>query len=65
VPALAPFALVREATSASLSRVVVHGAAACLLYAVVFVAVAIGRQDRSRYAGKLRSIAGLPALETA
>ena len=62
---LAPFALVREATSGSFSRVVLHAATACLLYGVVFVAIAIGRQDRSRYVGKLRSIARVPALETA
>ena len=41
------------------------GAAICLLYVVVFVSIAIGREDRHRYLGKLRSIAGRPALETA
>lgn len=63
---LGPFAFVREsAGGGSLIRILLNGAAVCLLYAVVFIAVAIGRQDRNRYLGKLRSIAGRPALETA
>jgi hypothetical protein len=63
---LGPFAFVRESASGgSLLRVLVNGGAVCLLYAIVFISVAIGRQDRNRYLGKLRSIAGLPALETA
>ena len=63
---LGPFAFVREGLGGgSLLRVLVNGATVCLLYVVVFISVAIGRQDRSRYLGKLRSIAGLPALETA
>ncbi len=63
---LGPFAFVRESLGGgSLLRVLVNGATVCLLYVVVFISVAIGRQDRSRYLGKLRSIAGLPALETA
>jgi hypothetical protein len=41
------------------------GAAAGLLYALLFLGVAIGREDRDRYVGKLRSIAGWPALEAA
>jgi O-antigen/teichoic acid export membrane protein len=62
---LGSFAFVRDSAGGSLLRVLANGGAVCLLYAIVFISVAIGRQDRNRYLGKLRSIAGLPALETA
>lgn len=49
----------------SLGHVALRGVAAALAYALVFIALAIGRDDRNRYIGKLRSIAGWPAaLET-
>jgi hypothetical protein len=32
---------------------------------MLFIGVAIGRRDRHRYVGKLRSLAGRPALEAA
>ena len=46
----------------SLARV---GAATGLVYGIIFVLFAIGRRDRTRYVGKLRSLAGWPTLETA
>jgi O-antigen/teichoic acid export membrane protein len=58
-------AAIRDTSSTSLGFALLHGAAAALLYAFVFVGVALGRSDRTRYAGKLRSIAGWPALRTA
>jgi O-antigen/teichoic acid export membrane protein len=63
--ALGGLALIRDAAPMSLLYAVALGAAAGLLYALIFIGVAIGRDDRLRYAGKLRSIAGWPALETA
>jgi peptidoglycan biosynthesis protein MviN/MurJ (putative lipid II flippase) len=50
---------------ALLGQALMMGAVAGLIYAVLFLGVAIGREDRGRYVGKLRSIAGWPALETA
>jgi hypothetical protein len=44
---------------------VAQGAVCALIYVAVFIGVAIGRQDRARYLGKLRSIAGWSALEAA
>lgn len=49
----------------SLGLAVGYGAVVGLAYAVLFLGLAIGREDRSRYVGKLRSIAGLPALHAA
>jgi O-antigen/teichoic acid export membrane protein len=49
----------------SLFDCVLYGGAAGLVYAVLFVGLAIGRADRQRYLVKLRSITGLPALRTA
>jgi O-antigen/teichoic acid export membrane protein len=62
---LGPFAFVRESAGGTFIRVLLNGAGVCLLYLMVFVFVAIGRQDRSRYLGKIRSLAGRPALGTA
>lgn len=42
-----------------------YGGAAVLIYATLFVGIAIGREDRQRYVTKLRNISGLPALRTA
>jgi O-antigen/teichoic acid export membrane protein len=63
--ALLGLALIRDRAASSLIQAVLEGAAVGALYAVLFLGVAVGRQDRSRYIGKLRSIAGWPALETA
>jgi O-antigen/teichoic acid export membrane protein len=62
---LGPFAFVRESAGGSFIRVLLIGAGVCLLYLIVFVFVAIGRHDRSRYLGKVRSLASRPALGTA
>lgn len=56
--------LVRGTVGMSLGMAVLHGAVVGLLYFVLFAAVAIGREDRDRYLGKLRSFAGWPALKT-
>jgi O-antigen/teichoic acid export membrane protein len=61
---LGGLAIVRDRVS-GLGSAVLHGGVAGLVYAMVFVAVAIGREDRQRYMDKLRSLAGWPALETA
>ena len=55
----------RHRLDPSLFQAVLIGAAAGVVYAALFVGVAIGRDERHRYLGKLRSIAGLPALEAA
>jgi O-antigen/teichoic acid export membrane protein len=65
VVALACLALVRDPETVSLGSAVMYGAGSGLLYAVLFLGVAIGRHDRGLYIKKLRSIAGRPALETA
>jgi O-antigen/teichoic acid export membrane protein len=67
-PALAVLgclAAIRDMGSTSLPSALLHGAVAAVLYALLFVGVALGRSDRHRYVGKLRSIAGWPALRTA
>lgn len=58
-------AIVRNTTSASLLHAVLQGAASGAIYAALFIGVAIGRRDRARYLGKLRSLAGWPTLEAA
>ncbi len=62
---LGPFAFMPGSAGGSFIRILLNGAAVCSLYTIVFISVAIGRRDRNRYLGKLRNIAGLPALETA
>jgi O-antigen/teichoic acid export membrane protein len=62
---LAGLALVRNPGSTSLFYALLQGAIAGLLYAVLFVGFAIGPRDRTRYIGKLRSLAGWPQLEAA
>ena len=62
---LGTLAIVRDPTSTSLVRALLQGATAGFVYAILFVGVAIGRRDRARYLGKLRSLAGWPALEAA
>ena len=62
---LGTLAMVRNPASTSLVGALLQGATAGLVYAVLFIGVAIGRRDRTRYLGKLRSLAGWPALEAA
>ncbi len=62
---LGGLAIVRNPASTSLFRALAEGAIAGLFYTVLFVGVAIGRRDRTRYLGKLRSLAGWPQLEAA
>lgn len=62
---LGPLAFMPGSARGSLIRILLNGAAVCSLYTIVFISVAISRRDRNRYLGKLRNIAGLPALETA
>jgi O-antigen/teichoic acid export membrane protein len=65
VVALLPLWMVRESVPASLLVAIACGAASALVYAALFVGVAIDRDDRRLYAAKLRSIAGMPRLEPA
>ena len=62
---LGALAAMRDPASVSLVGAVAQGAACGLIYVMVFIGVAIGREDRARYLGKLRSIAGWSALEAA
>ena len=62
---LGALALVRDAAGSSLWQAVLLGAAAGLVYAGLFLGVAIGRSDRHRYLGKLRTMIRGPALEAA
>lgn len=63
--ALGLLAFVPAHVTTSLWEVVLVSAATGLVYLALFLGVAIGRQDRHRYLGKLRTIAGWPALEAA
>jgi O-antigen/teichoic acid export membrane protein len=62
---LGTLAIVRNPASTSLVRALLQGATAGLVYVILFVGLAVGRRDRTRYLGKLRSLAGWPALEAA
>jgi O-antigen/teichoic acid export membrane protein len=62
---LGVLAMVRNPASTSLIHAVLEGATAGLFYTILFLGVAIGRRDRTRYVGKLRSLAGWPQLEAA
>jgi O-antigen/teichoic acid export membrane protein len=62
---LGGLAAVRNPASTSLFHALLEGAIAGLFYTILFVGVAIGRRDRTRYIGKLRSLAGWPQLEAA
>ena len=62
---LGALAFLRNPSSTSLIRALLEGATAGLVYALIFLGVAIGRRDRTRYFGKLRSLAGWPTLEAA
>jgi len=62
---LGGLAIVRNPASTSLFHALLQGAIAGVLYAALFLGIAIGRRDRTRYIGKLRSLAGWPQLEAA
>lgn len=62
---LGALALVRDAAGSSLWQAVLLGAAAGLVYAGLFLGIAIGRSDRHRYLGKLRTMIRGPQLEAA
>jgi O-antigen/teichoic acid export membrane protein len=62
---LGGLAILRDESTASLLSAVLQGAAAGAVYAALFLGIAVGRQDRARYLGKLRTIARRPALEAA
>jgi hypothetical protein len=57
--------VLRGTTSTSLWLAVLKGAVVGVVYAVLFLGVAVGREDRNRYLGKLRMIAGRPLLKAA
>jgi O-antigen/teichoic acid export membrane protein len=63
--ALGGVAIVRDPASTSLFHALLEGAIAGLVYTILFVGVAIGPRDRTRYIGKLRSLAGWPQWEAA
>ncbi len=62
---LTVLAFVRDAAGTSLPKAVLSGGITGLFYIVLFLGIAIGREDRDKYLGRLRSIAGLPALKAA
>jgi O-antigen/teichoic acid export membrane protein len=62
---LGGLAIVRNPASTSLFHALLEGAIAGVFYTILFVGIAIGRRDRTRYLGKLRSLAGWPQLEAA
>jgi O-antigen/teichoic acid export membrane protein len=62
--ALGGLALIRHTAGTSLVHAVILGALTGVVYAILFLGLAVGRRDRTRYFGKLRSIARWPALET-
>jgi O-antigen/teichoic acid export membrane protein len=62
---LTGLAMVRDVAGTSLPKAVLSGGIAGMFYVAIFIGVAIGRADRDRYLGRLRSIAGWPALKAA
>lgn len=64
-PAVACLLAVRHTASQSLGHAVLLGGVVGLLYWTIFFGVAISRDDRNRYLGKLRSVARWPALRAA
>jgi O-antigen/teichoic acid export membrane protein len=62
---LSGLAMIRDSAGTSLMHALLLGAAAGLVYGMLFLGLAVGRRDRTRYVGKLRSIAGWPTLEAA
>ena len=59
---LGALAAVKGSASASLAHAVGYGALVGLVYGILFLGLAVGREDRTRYLGKLRSITGRPSL---
>lgn len=57
--------MVREYVAASLLQCALYSVATGFVYTVLFVGVAIGRDDRRRYVAKLRDRKGVPALNAA
>jgi O-antigen/teichoic acid export membrane protein len=62
---LGGLAAVRADAAESFANIVLHCGAVGVVYVVLFLGVAIGRADRLRYMGKLRSLARRPVLRTA
>jgi O-antigen/teichoic acid export membrane protein len=62
---LSGLAIVRHITGTTLLTAVLSGGVVAVCYAVLFLGIAVGRRDRNRYVGRLRSIAGRPALNAA
>lgn len=62
---LGALALLRDPGATSLWVALLQGGAASVIDAALFLGIAIGREDRARYLGKLRTIARRPALEAA
>lgn len=65
VVVLGTLAAVRGGAATSLVYLAGCVAATAIAYGVLFLGVAIGRDDRRRYLGKLRSLARRPVLEAA
>jgi O-antigen/teichoic acid export membrane protein len=65
VLALGVLLFVRDTASASLWGAVLKGVFVGIIHAVLFLGIAVGREDRNRYLGKLRMIAGRPVLKAA
>ena len=62
---LGGLAVIRDSPTISLGHAVAYGAMVGLVYGLLFLGLAVGPDDRSRYLSKLRSIAGRPALNPA
>jgi O-antigen/teichoic acid export membrane protein len=62
---LGGLALVRDSGATSLLQAVMTGGVVAACYVLLFLGIAIGREDRTRYIGKLRSITQRPALRAA
>jgi O-antigen/teichoic acid export membrane protein len=62
---LGALAAVRDTSATSLWYAVLQGGTTGFVYALLFLGVAIGRDDRDRYLGKLRTMVRRPAMEAA
>jgi O-antigen/teichoic acid export membrane protein len=62
---LGGLAIFRNPAATSLVLALLQGAAAGAVYAILFLGLAVGRRERTRYFGKLRSLARWPTLEAA
>lgn len=65
IVSLGLLAAVRDQVAPSLIQCVLYGLGAWVIYAVLFVGVALGRDDRRRYATRLRGLRRVPALNAA